>query len=106
MINILTLLPVLACAIGMNIALGMYYNIGIKKFSFNVYIFLTGILKAFIIAGSFMGLAYCFYYIDFRTFGVTPKFILNSAITLYVGKVLVSLGKILGLELNLERTDK
>ena len=101
MINILTLLPVLACAIGMNIALGMYYNIGIKKFSFNVHIFLTGI-----IAGSFMGLAYCFYYIDFRTFGVTPKFILNSAITLYVGKVLVSLGKILGLELNLERTDK
>ncbi|MCI8669959.1 MAG: hypothetical protein HFI34_10665 [Lachnospiraceae bacterium] len=106
MINILTLLPVLACAIGMNIVLGMYYNIGVKKFSFNIQILLTGILKALIIAGTFMGLAYCFYYIDFRTFGVTPQFILNSAITLYVGKVLVSLGKILGLELNPERTDK
>lgn len=106
MVDILTLLPVLACAIGMNIALGMYYNIGIKKFSFDFHILSAGILKALIIAGSFMGLAYCFYYIDFRTFGVTPKFILNSAITLYVGKALVSLGKILGLELNLERTNK
>lgn len=106
MIDILTLLPVLACAIGMNVALGMYYNIGIKKFSFNIHILLTGILKAFIIAGTFMGLAYCFYYIDFRTFGVTPKFLLNSAITLYVGKVLVSLGKILGLERKPEPADK
>lgn len=30
--------------------------------------------------------------------GVTPKFIMVSAITLYVGKVLVSLGKILGVD--------
>ena len=34
--------------------------------------------------------------------GVTPKFIMVSAITLYTSKVLISLGKILGVEIKIE----
>ena len=99
MVEILKLLPVLAVAIAMNIGAGLYYNIGTQKLSFDYKVLITGIVKAVIIAGMFIGTAYCFEATDLSSIGVTPIFVMTSAITLYVGKALVSLGKILGVEI-------
>lgn len=97
--EILNLLPVLAVAIAMNIGAGLYYNIGTKQLSFDWRILFSGIIKATIVAGMFIGTAYCFEATDLSSIGVTPIFVMMSAITLYVGKALVSLGKILGIEI-------
>lgn len=96
MTEILTLLPVLATAIAMNIMAGIYYNIGTQKMDFEWKIFVAGIVKAAIVAGMFVGTAYCFEYTDLSSIGVTPELLMNSAIILYVGKAVTSLGKILG----------
>lgn len=98
MTEILTLLPVLTVAILMNIGAGLYYNIGTKKLRFDFNKLLSGIAKAAIVAGMFIGTAYCFEATDLSSIGVTPIFVMMSAITLYVGKALMSLGKILGIE--------
>lgn len=97
--EILNLLPVLAVAIAMNIGAGLYYNIGTKQLSFDWRTLFSGILKAAIVAGMFIGTAYCFEATDLSSIGVTPIFVMMAAITLYVGKALVSLGKILGIEI-------
>lgn len=97
--EIINLLPVLAVAIAMNIGAGLYYNIGTKQLSFDWKILFSGILKAAIVAGMFIGTAYCFEATDLSSIGVTPIFVMMAAITLYVGKALVSLGKILGIEI-------
>ena len=99
MAEILNLLPVLAVAITMNIASGMYYNIGTKQMKFDYKILIAGIIKAAIIAGMFIGTAYCFEATDLSSIGVTPIFVMMSAITLYVSKALMSLAKILGVEI-------
>lgn len=96
--EILNLLPVLAIAIAMNIGAGLYYNIGTKQTSFEWKVLISGIIKAAIVAGMFVGTAYCFEMTDLSSIGVTPIFVMMSAITLYVGKALISLGKILGIE--------
>lgn len=98
--EILNLLPVLAVAIIMNIAAGLYYNIGTKNLSFCRKTFVAGILKAVIVAGMFLGAAYCFEATDLSSLGVTPDFLMTSAIVLYAGKAVTSLGKILGISIN------
>ena len=100
MTEILNLLPVLAVAISMNIGAGLYYNIGTKNLAFNWKVLISGIIKAAIVAGMFIGTAYCFEATDLSSIGVTPIFVMTSAITLYVSKALISLGKILGIEIN------
>lgn len=100
MTEILNLLPVLAVAIAMNIGAGLYYNIGTKNLAFNWKVLISGIIKAAIVAGMFIGTAYCFETTDLSSIGVTPIFVMTSAITLYVSKALISLGKILGIEIN------
>lgn len=100
MAEILKLLPVLAVAIAMNIGAGLYYNIGTKNLAFDWKVLISGIVKAAIVAGMFIGTAYCFEATDLSSIGVTPIFVMTSAITLYVGKALISLGKILGIEIN------
>lgn len=97
--EILQLMPVLWVAIGLNIALGMYYKIGKEKISFNWRVLIQGIIKAIIIASSFIGLAYCFEQIDLTSIGITPKLIMGLAITLYVTKDLQHLSNILGVEI-------
>lgn len=97
--EILSLLPVLLCLIAMNIALGLYNSIGVKKISFSKRKLWDGILKAAIISGSFLGLAYCFDTIDLSTIGVTPQFIIHSSILIYAGKVLLALANILGVDI-------
>ena len=99
MTEILNLLPVLAVAIAMNIGSGLYYNIGTKNLTFDWKKLISGIIKAVIVAGMFIGTAYCFEATDLSSIGVTPVFVMMSAITLYVTKALISLGKILGVEI-------
>lgn len=96
--EILTLLPVLFVAVTMNIGAGVYYNVGTKNLNFNWNTFISGIIKAAIVGGIFIGTAYCFEAMDLSSLGATPELIMTSAITLYVGKAVVSLGKILGIE--------
>lgn len=96
--KIINLLPVLAVAIAMNIGAGLYYNIGTKNLTFNFKKLISGIIKATIVAGMFVGTAYCFEATDLSSIGITPIFIMMSAITLYVGKALKSLCMILGIE--------
>lgn len=99
MIEILKLLPVLAIAVAMNIGTGLYYSMGTKKLDFRFPKLLHGIFKAGIISLTFIGLAYCFEATDLSSIGVTPEFILTSAIALYITKAIHSLGKILGIEI-------
>lgn len=96
--KILTLLLVLFVAVIMNIGAGVYYNVGTKNLNFNWNTFISGIIKAAIVGGIFIGTAYCFEATDLSSLGATPDLIMTSAITLYVGKAIVSLGKILGIE--------
>ena len=98
--EILNLLPVLGAAISMNIAAGAYYNVGTKKLNFSWAVLRSGIIKAIIIAGMFIGISYCFETTDLSVLGVTPTLVITSAIVLYVGKAITSLAKILGIEVN------
>ena len=98
--EIINLLPILTVAILMNIGAGLYYNIGTKDLTFDMKKLVNGIIKAFIICGMFVGTAYCFDSTDLSSIGVTPQIIMNSAIVLYVSKSVISLGKILGVEVH------
>lgn len=102
--EVLTLLPVLAVAIVMNIAAGIYYNVGTQNIEFSFKKLLSGIIKAGIVAGIFIGTAYCFETTDLSSIGVTPVFVIMSAITIYVGKALTSVAKILGVSIGTDET--
>ena len=99
---IIELIPVLAIAIVMNIAAGLYYNIGKKEIDFSWKTFMSGVIKAAIVAALFIGTAYCFDVVDLSSAGVTPLFVMSSAITLYVVKALTSLSKILGVNIDIK----
>lgn len=99
MAEIIESLPVLFVAVIMNIAAGTYFNVGKKNFKFSFKKLASGVIKAVIVGGMFIGTAYCFEATDLSSIGVTPNFVMLSAISLYVGKAIVSLGKILGVEI-------
>lgn len=98
--EVLNLLPVLTVAIIMNIGAGLYYNIEKLNMKFDWKFLMSGIFKAIIVAGLFVGTSYCFDKTDLSSIGVTPSFMIMSAITLYVSKAVMSLGKILGIDIN------
>lgn len=100
--EIFNLLPVLFIAIILNVAAGIYYNIGNRNMGFDIKKLLTGLIKAFIIAAIFVGTSFCFEATDLSSIGITPMFMMTSAITLYVGKALTSLAKILGIEIKIK----
>jgi hypothetical protein len=96
MIEVLNLILPLAVAILINIALGMYYKINVAKFSFEWIVLANGIVKALIIGGSFIGLAYIFDTVDISFLGdETPVFIMLGAIGLYTVKAITNLKQIL-----------
>jgi hypothetical protein len=97
--EIIALLPVLLIAILMNIAAGTYFNIEKGNINFSWKKFISGIIKGIIIGGMFIGTAYCFDATDLSSIGIKPIFIMLSAISLYVGKAIISLGKILGVSI-------
>lgn len=98
-INYLTILGLLSAS---NILIGLYYNVNIKDFDFDVVKFFNGVIKAVIIIFSFVSLYYTFYQIPELTeaVGFNPQVIMTSAIVLYVTKVGLGLGNILGIKLN------
>lgn len=97
--NIITYLPYLLIVIVVNMALGVYGKIGVEKISFDKKVFVKGIIKAVIIAGSFIGLAYVFDVVDLAKVGITPMLIMSSSILLYAGKACSKLASILGVEI-------
>ena len=104
MIEILNYLPLLGISVICNILCGIYYSINMKEISFDWNKLFNGIMKAIIVIVVFIGMAYIFDQMKelAEALGVTPKFIMVSAITLYTSKVLISLGKILGVEIKVE----
>lgn len=97
--EIINLLPVLLVAILMNIIAGTYFNICSENTGFRWKKLFAGIIKAIIASGMFLGTAYCFEKTDLSSIGITPGFVMSSAISLYVGKALISLSKILGIDI-------
>ena len=97
--EIINLLPVLLVAILMNIIAGTYFNICSENIDFSWKKLASGIVKAVIASGMFLGTAYCFEKTDLSSIGITPSFVMSSAISLYVGKALISLSKMLGVDI-------
>ena len=105
--EILNNLLYLFILIVINIATGLYYNIGKLKTEFNWKIFWTGIVKSLIVGLSFVGLTFVFDNTNMSEIGITPQAIMNSALLLYGGKAVINLSRILGVknnENNLEET--
>ena len=88
-----------------NVLLGLYNNIGVEKYKFDIRKLISGLIKAVIIIVAFIGIAYCFDITDLNSLGLTPDMIVNTAIILYVGKSLQNLTKILGVETSLKKTN-
>lgn len=97
-------LGLLAVAIICNILCGIYYNINIKDANFDWYKLVNGVLKAIVISAVAIGMAFVFENKPelSEAVGVTPNFVINSAIILYVSKALVGLGKILGIQVDIK----
>ena len=106
MMEIFNSLKFLLIAVICNILCGAYYNVNVKDIKFDWIKLLNGILKALIVSIIAVGMSYIFSQMPELTeaIGITPMMIMNSAIILYVGKTLVGLGKILGI--NIETKNK
>ena len=91
-------LKILLIAVVCNILCGAYYNVSVKDIKFDWIKLLNGVIKALIVGIIAVGMSYVFSQMPELTeaIGITPMMIMNSAIILYVGKTLVGLGKILG----------
>ena len=94
--DILFSMPVLLVSMGMNILLGLYYQVGIRRAPFQLRRLVDGAAKAGVVGLAFIGLAFCFDRIDLSSLGISPCIIMHSAICLYIGKVAAHLTKILG----------
>lgn len=88
-----------------NVLLGLYNNIGVEGYKFDVHKLINGLIKAAIVIVAFIGVAYCFDITDLNSLGLTPDMIVNAAIVLYIGKSLQNLTKILGVETSLKKTN-
>ena len=97
MTDILYSMPVLLIGMGMNILLGLYYQVGMCGSTFQLGRLLGGVAKAGVVGLSFIGLAFCFDRIDLSSLGISPCTIMHSAICLYIGKAAAHLTKILGI---------
>ena len=87
-----------------NVLLGLYNNIGVEGYKFDIRKLINGLIKAVIVIVAFIGIAYCFDITDLNSLGLTPDMIVNAAIVLYIGKSLQNLTKILGVETSLKKT--
>lgn len=104
MMEIFKDLGILAIVVLCNILCGTYYNVNIKDIKFNWIKLLNGVIKALIVGIIAVGMSYVFSQMTELTeaIGITPMMIMNSAIILYVGKTLVGLGKILGVNVEVK----
>lgn len=97
------LLPLLV-AIICNIALGLYYKIGVEQFKFSSKKLISGILKAAIVGGSFCAMAYCFGATGLGGELVQPQDIISAATILYMAKSIDNLMAIFGVKLSKKTT--
>lgn len=83
-----------------NILLGVFYNVNIKKFKFDVVKLINGIIKSGIVIFAFCTLYYVFYQLPELTdaVGFDAQVIMYGAIIIYTSKVGKDLSKILGIE--------
>ena len=88
-----------------NVLLGLYNNIGVERYKFDVRKLINGLIKAVIVIIAFIGIAYCFDITDLNSLGLTPDMIVNTAIILYISKSLQNLAKVLGIETSLKKTN-
>lgn len=97
-------LKILLIAVVCNILCGAYYNVSVKDIKFDWIKLLNGVIKALIVGIIAVGMSYVFGQMPELTeaIGITPMMIMNSAIILYVGKTLVGLGKILGVNVEVK----
>lgn len=97
-------LKILLMAVVCNILCGAYYNVSVKDIKFDWIKLLNGVIKALIVGIIAVGMSYVFGQMPELTeaIGITPMMIMNSAIILYVGKTLVGLGKILGVNVEVK----
>jgi hypothetical protein len=97
-------LKILLIAVVCNILCGAYYNVSVKDIKFDWIKLLNGVIKALIVGIIAVGMSYVFSQMPELTeaIGITPMMIMNSAIILYVGKTLVGLGKILGVNVEVK----
>lgn len=97
-------LKILLIAVICNILCGAYYNVSVKDIKFDWIKLLNGVIKALIVGIIAVGMSYVFGQMPELTeaIGITPMMIMNSAIILYVGKTLVGLGKILGVNVEVK----
>ncbi|MDP4134042.1 MAG: hypothetical protein Q8882_08525 [Bacillota bacterium] len=95
--KILVYIPVLAVAMGLNILLGIYNKVEVKKFAFDWKVLVKGIIKAGIVFGTFIGLAFCFDYMDLSSIGISPDVVMSSSIIIYITKILNNLKDILAI---------
>ena len=94
---LINLLP-LTIAIAANMALGIYHKIGTEHIAWSWTKFLQGVVKAGIIAGTFIGLAFVFEVTALSDTGITPSMIMTAAIVLYAVKGCRNLAGILGVK--------
>lgn len=104
MMEIFDSLKILLVAVVCNILCGAYYNVSVKDIKFDWIKLLNGVIKALIVGIIAVGMSYVFGQMPELTeaIGITPMMIMNSAIILYVGKTLVGLGKILGVNVEVK----
>ena len=95
--EIMELCVVLGVTMVINILLGLWNQINIEKFVFKPSVLLTGVLKAFIIALSFVGLTWVFTQVQIS--GADPEYIMKAAIVLYATKSTMKLCKILKIKI-------
>jgi len=86
----------LGIVILINITTGTYYNVKVEDIKFSWIKLLTGVMKAAIVGSAFVGLSYVFEVVDLGSLSVTPTTVMLAAITLYAGKGITNLAKILG----------
>ena len=94
---IVNLLP-LTIAIAANMALGIYHKIGTEHIAWSWPKFLQGLVKAGIIAGAFIGLAFVFEVTSLSDTGITPSMIMTAAILFVCGQGMQESGGDFGCE--------
>lgn len=105
LVTVSSQLIALCIAALVNVLLGIYNNIGVEGYKFDIRKLINGLIKAVIVIIAFIGVAYCFDITDLNSLGLTPDMIVNAAIILYIGKSLQNLTKILGVETSLKKTN-
>lgn len=80
-------IPLLGIAMVLNIIIGTFNNVSLKKETFKIRILFRGIVKALIVCLASLGLAYIMDNIHVDVSIMTPSSLLEAAVIYYSGKV-------------------